>query len=400
MIDGIRILYLETSTEGTIGGSHHSLYQLVKGVTKYGVIPVVAFYEENSLTDRFKDLGCEVHIRPYPRRFNLFKTRKFRVLKFLNSLVYLTYLSTIWSVRNAFWIKRNNIALVHLNNNPFSLDWVFASKLCRIPCIAHQRGIRTHLDKSEIFLAKLADSVICISDYVWKSLEKSGCSTDNFSLIHNGLDLSDFNNVNFKMKPPMNVEVAENCFIIGMVGNIKEWKGQHVLIDALPRIVEKNPNVIALFVGSFDKSNDSYRNRIMDRVEELNLSEKTVFTGYTPNIKEYLHSMDIVVHASTEPEPFGRVIIEAMAMEKPVLVSNAGGAKEIVEHNDSGMLFEPGNSEMLANFVLECMNDPSKMSKLSQRALEQVSERFNINLNLERTYEVYKMALSKIRGDN
>jgi len=387
-----RVLYLETSTENTIGGSHHSLYQLTKRVVDFDIVPVVVFYEENKLVDQFVEIGCEVHVFRYPKRFNFFKASKVRLFKYINSMVYFLYLTLFCAIKNSLWIKRNNIELIHLNNNPFSMDWVFASKICRIPCVAHQRGIRTSLDRSEIYLANSVDRVICISNYVWRSLQNCGCSAENFSLVHNGIDIENFKAPSSKLSVKSNLNIKENSFVVGMVGNIKEWKGQHVLIEALPQLLTHIPNLVVIFVGEFDRHNDSYRARLIKRMEQLNLSELVIFTGYTPNVKLFMSAMDIVVHASTEPEPFGRVIIEAMAMQKLIIASNGGGAKEIVDHLETGVLFEPGDAKSLASFIIEYACNPEAALTLSVNARNKVVDSFNIEVNVEKTIEIYKLA--------
>jgi len=390
-----RVLYIETSTEGTIGGSHHSLYQLVCAVQNYGIEPIVVFYEENDLIPTFRDAGCIVHILNKPERKSMLKAAGpikpiFRVIE---SFFFFSYLSTALALKNYLWLKKHKIDLVHLNNNPFSMDWLIASKLHRAPCIAHQRGIRTQLDRSEIVMARCMDRVVCISEYVWNSLKLSGCKTKNFTLIHNGVDISSFSPrpKNYKLLQALAIDSGN--VVIGMIGNIKEWKGQHVLVEALGKLVASYPNITVLFVGKFDRHSENYKARILKLSETSGLTENLIFTGYTPNIKEHITLMDIVVHASIQPEPFGRVIIEAMSMGKPVVASNDGGVREIIQHEQSGLLFEPGNSGELAECISRALGRSDLMSSLSSNGRAHVSEHFSIENNARKTVAVYNQLL-------
>lgn len=395
MAKALRVLYVERSVEGTIGGSHHSLYQMIVGLMSKGVEPVVVFYEQNDVAEQLLKIGCDVHFFERTKKVRLFgaKYKKSPIFRRINSFLTVLKCLVLDGSKYKNWLSKNDISLVHLNNNPFSIEWVSAAKRAGIPCVAHQRGARNRLDRSEIYLANMVDRVVCISKYVRDSLRSSGCSGDNFELVYNGIDVQSFQAGADERVECTGLERAAGRVVVGLVGNIKPWKGQHILIEALKDIVGRDQDVFCVFVGAFEKSNTVYEESLKTKISEYGLSDNVLFTGYTPFVKNYMANMDIVVHASTDPEPFGRVIIEAMALTKPVIATKGGGASEILEHGVTGVLIEPSDSKLLASTLMELINDTDKRWFLAKNAHRRVNECFSIDANVEKISEIYDLLM-------
>ena len=391
-----RIFYLELSTAGTIGGSFHSLYYLVRELDKSRYEPVVGFYEHNELEEDFRRLGAEVRILQPPKGFlgpRPFKgwLSPFNTLRrILNSGVNFLYSVFLPMFRHARWLKANGIDLVHLNNHAFSGDWILACRLLRIPCVAHARGMRVKLDRFPIYIAKRLDQVFCISQAVYDSLVSCGCDSHNFLLLHNGIDPQSLTIQRSAERIRQDLGIAPDQAVIGMVGNIKRWKGQKVLVEALPTIIANDPKLVCVFVGAVDKEDQPYFGEMQELIEQHGLSEYVIFAGYTRDVPDFINIMDIVVHASVEPEPFGRVIIEAMAMGKPVVASRDGGVPEIVDEPCCGRTFLPGSAKGLAAVLLELLSDPSRLDTIGKAGLRRVNSHFHIRTNAERTTKVYE----------
>ncbi|PXX90714.1 hypothetical protein DIT71_09205 [Marinobacter vulgaris] len=395
MAKALRVLFVERSVEGTIGGSHHSLYQMIVGLMSKGVEPVVVFYEQNHVAEELKKIGCDVHFFGRTKKVRLFgsKYKKSSIFRLTNSFLTLLKFLVLDGSKYKKWLCKNDISLVHLNNNPFSIEWVSAAKRARIPCVAHQRGARNRLDRSEIYLANTVDRVVCISKYVRDSLRSSGCAGNNFELVYNGIDVQSFRAGAYEKGKCTGLERKEGRVIVGLVGNIKPWKGQHILIEALKAIVDRDQDVFCVFVGAFETSNTVYEESLKAKISDYGLSDRVLFTGYTPFVKNYMANMDIVVHASTDPEPFGRVIIEAMALEKPVIATRGGGASEILEHEVTGVLIAPSDPEVLASTLIDLINDTDKRCYLAKNAYRRVNESFSIDANVKKISEIYSLLM-------
>lgn len=157
---------------------------------------------------------------------------------------------------------------------------------------------------------------------------------------------------------------------VGLVGTFARWKGHSVFLDAIARIRDLS-NVRGYIVGGSIYQTDASqysREELRAQADALGLGGTVGFTGKVDDVPSVLRALDVVVHASTEPEPFGLVIAEAMACARPVIVSRAGGAAEIAQ---GGALFhEPSNSSELAERVRELAGDPARRAVLGAEGRE------------------------------
>ena len=206
------------------------------------------------------------------------------------------------------------IDLLHLNNHiGFDLDGTLAAKLYGIPCVVHERGF-LKVDRAASFLSKYVDALVCISESVKSFYETEKVFPKKILRIYDGLDAS-------QAIPTCRPEVVRqilgietNAKVLGIVGTIQPWKGQREVISALAHIKKKYPNIQCLIVGPvFDFD---YAKKIQALSQELNLDNNVQYLGFRDDVLNLMNAMDIVIHASTSPEPLGRVLMEAMALEK------------------------------------------------------------------------------------
>ncbi|RMD69259.1 MAG: glycosyltransferase, partial [Gammaproteobacteria bacterium] len=110
----------------------------------------------------------------------------------------------------------------------------------------------------------------------------------------------------------------------------------------------------------------------------LSVEGRLHWPGFQEDVRPWMGACDIVVHTSTAPEPFGRVIVEAMLLEKPVIASRGGGVEEIVEHGVTGLLVPPGDAGALAGAIREMLDCPKEAARMAARAREKALERFSL----------------------
>lgn len=170
--------------------------------------------------------------------------------------------------------------------------------------------------------------------------------------------------------------------LIGIVGRLQRWKGMHVLVQAMPKILQKYPDAHCVLIGGKHDLEPDYEEFLLSEITALGLQEKIIMTGLQRNIPEWVQAMDIFVHASDQ-EPFGIVIIEAMALGKPVIAGNAGGPTEIITDGVNGLLTPYGNSEALAIAILHYLNEPDFAQKVGlaaqKRALDFSTQQYAQN---------------------
>ena len=168
---------------------------------------------------------------------------------------------------------------------------------------------------------------------------------------------------------------VENQFLVGHFSRLSPWKGQHVLIEALTHCPK---NVTALLVGDALFGEQSYVQQLHDQVEQSGLRSRVKFLGFRTDIPRLMSACDLVVHSSTAPEPFGRVIVEAMLCGTPVVAAAAGGAIELIEDKKTGWLCPPDQPRQLAKIISNCCESPHSRQTIAQTAQTYARERFDL----------------------
>jgi glycosyltransferase involved in cell wall biosynthesis len=180
------------------------------------------------------------------------------------------------------------------------------------------------------------------------------------------------------------------------MGSFARWKGHPVFLKALsllPPHVPIRGHVIGNSIYQTDKSQYSLT-ELQDLAQRLGLSSRVGFTGYVDQPESALRALDIVVHASTEPEPFGMVIAEAMACGKPIIVSATGGAAEIVSVGFDALAHPVGDAAALASQVLELASDSAMRARLGQAGRATVARRFDRARLADEVVPIYRRAVS------
>ena len=169
---------------------------------------------------------------------------------------------------------------------------------------------------------------------------------------------------------------------VGLLGTFARWKGHAVFLNAVARISPSVP-IRAYIIGDAIYDTDGSQ-RTRDELEQLanrlGIADRVGFTGFVARPDCALRALDIVVHASTEPEPFGLVIVEGMASERPVVVSAAGGAAEIITAGVDALAYAPGDADALAARITELASDSELRARLGRAGRATAVARFDRRL--------------------
>jgi glycosyltransferase involved in cell wall biosynthesis len=157
--------------------------------------------------------------------------------------------------------------------------------------------------------------------------------------------------------------------LIGIVGRLQQWKGMHVLVEAMSTVRRSYPDAHCVVVGGKHALEPDYPAYLEGRIAALGLGDRVLLAGLQQNAPEWMQAMDIVVHAS-DREPFGIVIIEAMALGKPVIAGDDGGPTEIVTNGVTGLLAPYGNAAALASSILQYLDNPELSRRVGAAARE------------------------------
>jgi glycosyltransferase involved in cell wall biosynthesis len=385
-----RVLYVEGNVDGTIGGSYFSLLFLVSGLDRSRYEPLVVFAAEHSLLPRYHAANVRTLICPPPKPVVL----RGKLASLAGKAANLIRGAVLEPRRLARLLREERIDLVHLNNSIVrNHSWMIAARLAGIPCITHERGINAQFKERDRRLARSLKAVICISAAVRENFVKLGLSHLPLVTIHNGLDPNEMRVTRSAKEVRSELGIPEGARVIGIVGNIKPWKGQEVVIQAMGAIHREFPDVVCLLIGDTSPDDASYRTQIAGTIERLGLGRNVIVTGYRKDVANFVNLLEIQVHASILPEPFGRVLLEAMALEKPLVASGGGAVPEIVDNDRTGLLFEPGQAEALAQSLRMLLKDPARASQMGRAGRQRLEAEFSITHNVAETQRLYDRLL-------
>jgi glycosyltransferase involved in cell wall biosynthesis len=298
-------------------------------------------------------------------------------------------------VRLAALLRRERIDLVHLNNSIIrNHPWMVAAYLAGVPCITHERGINERFPMRARLLARSLRSVICISAAVRENFETRGLGQLRLVTIHNGLDPASMN----PTRPESAIRRELGCGplqrLVGMIGNLRRWKGQDVVIRAVGLLRDEFPDLVCVLVGDTSPADAAYRKEVDSLIETLQLRQRVIITGYRDDVANYIAPLEIQIHASVSPEPFGRVLLEGMAMSKPLVASGGGAVPEIVIDGHTGLLCEPGSPESFAAALRSLLKNPARGAAMGQAGHQRLCAEFSIQHNVIETQALYDRLLS------
>ena len=382
-----RILYVEINEDGTVGGSYQCLYDLVRHLDRSCYEPVVVFYEQNPWVERLRALGVEVHawdaIRRHERGAGAGPLRPLRLASRL--------LGGVW--RRWRFLRRERIALLHLNNSPSVTfqDWLPAARLAGIPCITHARGnVFVPRRRWQRLLITRYDRVLPISRAIAADVRATGIAESRITLVHDGVDLEAFRAR--LSRPPEAVRaelgVAPGTLLVAMVGHLRWWKGQREVLEALALLTPaERDRLLVVFVGDVAPAERDYREGLERRIGELGLERCARLLGRRDDVPDLMRAADVVLHASTVPEPFGLVVVEALALGRPVIASRFGGPADIVTP-ETGVAVDPTAPVELAAALRALAGDRAARVRIGAAGAER-ADAFTVRRTMDAVHRVY-----------
>ena len=180
---------------------------------------------------------------------------------------------------------------------------------------------------------------------------------------------------------------------IVLPARLTRWKGHLVMLDALARL--QRPDICLVMVGA-EQGRKKFKRELLDRMVMLNLSEQVRIVGHCDDMPAALLLADIVANPSVEPEPFGRTVVEAQAMGRPVVVSDAGGTAETVDHGVTGWRVPPNDPAALAAALLEVLRlSAAERAALGARARDSVCTHYTTAKMQQATLDVYRELMAQ-----
>jgi glycosyltransferase involved in cell wall biosynthesis len=254
--------------------------------------------------------------------------------------------------------------LVHTNSLKSALYGGVAAKLAGVPVVWHLRDriAPDYLPTQTVFAVRLLSrliptAVIANSRTTLNTLPRSRRRRDRDAVIPSPVALAG---------TPRDRSRDGDSLVIGMVGRLAPWKGQDVFLRAFADAFA-GTTVKARVVGGALFGEDSYARSLSDLAEALGVSTQVSFSGFLTDVEAEYAGMDILVHASVTPEPFGQVVVEGMAAGLAVIASAAGGPLEVIEPGIDGLLVDPGDVSALAAAMQRLVRDRSLRTRLQRQ---------------------------------
>jgi glycosyltransferase involved in cell wall biosynthesis len=386
------VFYVQATSE--VGGSDIALYRLVSHLDRERWRPVVVLPRPGPLGPRLEAAGATVHISPMVQLRPTFQIGH-----------QARYAAGFWPavVRLARLMRRERAAVVH-TNSLFSLHGAWAARLARVPHVWHVReipdapaaGIRT---ATTVALA-LSARVITMTEAVARMFSRRQRAGGRVRTIYDGLDVSQFNPRVSGERIRRELGLDPDAPVVGFVGRLDPWKGCDVFVRAAATVAAEHPRARFLVSGGSLPGYEEHAAGLERLAAELGIADRIQFTGWTyrlDDIPEVMAALDVFVHTSVRPEPFGLVLVEAMATERPVVGADGGGVPEVVEDGVTGLLAPPGDWKAVAAAISSLLADPEKARAMGRAGRERAVRCFEVGGYARQVEALYESVLGERR---
>ena len=364
----MNILFLDQS--GKLGGAELSLLDVVKP------------YRDRCLVGIFADGSFHQALQQQQIPVQVLTTQALQVQRSSSLLQAIgSFRQLLPLVAKVVHLSRS-YDLLYANTQKALVVGAIASAITHRPLVYHLRDILSseHFSQTNLRLAigfanQFASLVIANSQATQQAFIDAGGKSEIISVVYNGFEPESYqSSISAISELRQQLNLADR-FVVGHFSRLSPWKGQHVLIEALSHCPE---NVTVLLVGDALFGEDAYVDQLHQQVEQLGLSDRVRFLGFRSDIPQLMALCDLVAHTSTAPEPFGRVIVEAMLCGTPIVAAAAGGVVELIEHGKTGWLTPPGDVVKLADIIQQCQSQPERAIIITDQAKQSASQRFNL----------------------
>lgn len=350
------------------------LFELVRLVDKEKFLPTVGCLKgKGVIGERIEALGIKV--------------KYFQVERFWNIIKLLKIIS---------FFKKEKFDILHSYLFHANIIGRVFGRIAGIPIIISsirvcEKGRRSHLWMDRI-TNWMVDIEICVSKEVKNfTIEKAGIPEHKLKIVENGITdsfldaVTSCRNKKEEIKGKLGLD---NSLIVGTIARLSRQKGIEYLIKTVKIVISKFPDITFIIAGK-----KLCREKLVDLSIELGISDKVKFLGFIKDIPKLLSVIDIFVLPSLW-EGMPNVVLEAMAAEKPVIATDTGGSKDIIDNNINGVLVEPKNSEALAEAILKLLKNPDERERLGKAAEQRVKEKFPIDRMVSKTEQIYTQLLT------
>ena len=386
------ILIIHQSAE--LYGSDKTMLYFLSELDKTKYLPIIVLPFDGPLKSELEKNNIKVVIAPVLKIYRKMFTPK-NIFKFIKE--YYQGIKALDSLN-----KQYKFDLVYTHTLAALIGILFAKKRK----IKHLWHVQEIIAKPKIlnFLFKRSLSLDCNHKVVYDSIatmnfwiENNQKLANKSEAVWNGVETKNIKSfTDFEIQ-----EVRENFFfsskdeiVISLVGRINSWKGQQLLLKSFNQLIKEYNNIKLVYLGSAPPNQENFEIELKNQILEFGLVNKVVVIPFQKEIEKFWNSIDIAVVPSTEPEPFGMVVIEAMLAKKPVIASNHGGPTEIIIQNETGLLFEPNNHNSLSNALEKLIQDKQLRMLYGENGFNRVHTTFSLESHVNHFEKIFDELLN------
>ena len=306
-----------------------------------------------------------------------------------------------------FIILLYNIDIVHARSRAPAWSCLWACFFSRKKFVTTFHGTYNFSSKYKLFYNSVmvrSKLIIAGSNFIFNHISENyhkylNPKKKKLMVVFRGINLEYFSSKNTSEKKSnalaITWKIDKNKFIILLPGRLTKWKGHEIFIESLNLLIEsynKN-NFYAIILGS-DQGRNAYSKKLSLLVERYRLGKKLTFVENCKEMPVAYKLADLVVSCSIEPEAFGRVAVEAQAMNRPIIASDIGGSKETILSGKSGLLYKSEDPKELAKALNKFMEmDKESLNLTGEQGRKNVEKKFNVDQMCQTTFTEYKKLL-------
>jgi glycosyltransferase involved in cell wall biosynthesis len=362
----INILYL-SNTGSVVGGCENRLIDLIRSLDRSLYTPIVVCPETGEFSDKLAKAGIPVHICHLPgwRKVASYPFRR------------------LFSIRLARLADAHQTNIIHTSNLWSNYYAWRVGQLLKIPTVSHVRDLLKP-ERIHKYLFERFDKVIAISERTKEPLVLGGVPSEKIEVIYDGIDLSGFG------PNPMGGNVLRRDYslrdhLVGLIGRIEPFKRQKEFAHIAARVLKKRQDVSFLIIGEPAENQSGYLREVQKIIEEHNIAEHIVFTGYRRDMPEVLASLELVVTLSA-----GGVVMEAMASRLPVVGTDLGSASEVIDDGTTGLLLPQDDISGVSEAVIRLLESGEMRDQMGEAGRKRAEQLFDAHRNTKLVENIYR----------
>jgi len=293
--------------------------------------------------------------------------------------------------------------VIHTNGTKAHLIGGLAGRLAGVPVAWHLHDFPPSEWAGRAFAiaARRLPAAMFSTSRAVAAAAKTVAGRTPITTVYNPVDLGEFHPAISPKGLRRTLGIGEDVPVVGLVAHLTRWKG-HELFLSIARSLASSPRRPCFVVagGPIYETNGhaGYADFLRKRAAELGLSDRVTFLGEREDVADVMAGLAVLVHTPTAPEPFGRVLAEAMAVGRPVVAARCGGIPEVVEDRVTGLLVAPGDVSGFASAVARLLDDPQLRADLGAAGRARVASLFGCDTYIDKILDVYRDIIAGRQG--